>query len=204
MTGVVDDQRVWTRRRLLLVVALTAIVAVLTPSVGSALLSAWQGRDDHDCVPPAADSLYGVPRAGPPRDYDVERDPPASDEGGCLARSSYSIRSRQGETIALAFSYERFDAHWNEGGASVASRRLAEQRPRDAVEVNLPMEVEEGYVVSDELGGRSSVELPLRDRNVLVTVTYLGALPLPSATNLAQRVAQTMLEEVQDLNFPTG
>jgi hypothetical protein len=156
-------------------------------------------------VPPAADSLYGVPPEALPRARDDEGDPPVGAEDGCLARSSYSIRSRHGDTFALTFSYERFDATWKTSGASAASRRLAAQRPPDATEANLEgYAYDEGHVVSEEQGGRSRVELLIRDRNVLVRVSYLGALPLASATSATQAVADTMLEEVQDLNFPIG
>lgn len=208
MIGVPEDPSVLTRRRhLLMLVALAVVVAVLAPAVGPDLLRAWQGRGEHDCVSPAADSLHDVPREALPRTRDADRDrhPPAEAEGGCLARSSYSIRARHGGTSTLTFSYERFDATWKGSGASAASHRLAAQRPQDATAANLESYAyDEGHVVSEEQGGRSSVELLVRGRNVLVKVSYLGPLPLASATSAAQAVADTLLEEVEDLNFPTG
>jgi hypothetical protein len=202
--GVADDQPAWTRRRLLLLaVALAVVVAVLAPSVGPALLRAWQGRARLR----AAGGRLAVRRAA--------RGAPASPQ----RRGGPSRRSRgrlPGAVVVLDQVTQR--RHVRPDLLLRAVRRSLEdqrrlrrvaparpQRPADATEANLEgYAYDEGHVVSEEQGGRSRVELLVRGRNVLVRVSYLGALPLASATSATQAVADTMLEEVEDLNFPIG
>jgi hypothetical protein len=189
-------------RRLLLVSAVVLLVAA-----GAAVSMAtvlWLGNksQEHPCVPDAASTFqqYVPPELLPPA-WDADQDQSFIPEDDCHTdKSSYSIKPDGESPLGLTISYERFGATWKDTGASIASQRFAAQRPPDATEIDLSYEPDgdEGYLDAAAHEGFSTVELIIRDRNVLVRVSYRVDQSLSRATSSAGKLGHWMLEALND------
>ena len=185
-----------TRRRIVVGAVVLAGVVVLAVGVGPYLLRIFAAAYEHPCVPPA------VARDSAPPGWDERtRDPARLDDDGCLTEtSSYSVKPSPESRLGLTFEYERFVGSGRHTGSSLASRELEDAWPSDATELDLDDERygDEGFLATGAAEGYSRVDVWIRDRNVLVRVSYRIDQPFPAATERARDAADEMLEELND------
>ena len=179
------------------------VAAIVLVVASAAILLLWVSNSsgEHPCVPDARGTFHQFDSRGlvlP--EWESERGASGTDADDCSGQSAFSIRPDGENSLGLTMSYERFGAAWNHTGASVASQRLADQRPPDAAEFDLSDESygDEGYLDAAMLEGQSRVDLVIRDRNVLVRVTYRADQSLSRATMTAEQVGRYMLEQLND------